>query len=161
MGCTHDRQGFYDVNINQLMIRKKTIINELTGYDKRPTKEDKRQMEIIDRQMRRELSNLKSKQFSNDEVAKNNNNCFYYVLKYEFQTLSTQWEKIISDDNSIHLNNDNDDEKNDSFCSEYLNENDNKNFNYRNGKNNYINEDSEEDSSKLARDLYDRYGSDC
>ena len=95
MGCTHDRQGFYDVNINQLMIRKKTIINELTGYDKRPTKEDKRQMEIIDRQMRRELSNLKSKQFSNDEVAKNNNNCFYYVLKYEFQTLSTQWEKII------------------------------------------------------------------
>ena len=63
--------------------------------------------------------------------------------------------------NRIHLNNDNDDEKNDSFCSEYLNENDNKNFNYHNGKNNYINEDSEEDSSKLARDLYDRYGSDC
>ena len=156
MGCNHDERGFFEIDINQLMSRKKNLIEEILGYDKKPTKNDKRQMEIIDKQMIQELTNLKKKQFSNGESS-NSNNSFYLSKKYEFETLTTQWEKLLNENDSIQLSN-NGDEISGSFSSSKLSVDgdDNEKEAYQNDNNNHMNEDSEDDSSKFAREEYEK-----
>ena len=167
MGCTHDAQSFVETNINVLMFRKKTLIEELTGYDQKPTKEDKRQMEIIDKQMIQELSNLKDKNISNEDY-KNNNNSLYLLKKCEFENLTIQWEKLLTQDDSIRVNNIKDDNENSysyGFSSENFSvkDSDNEIANNHNDNNHSINIniDSEDDSSKFAREEYEKYGTEC
>ena len=171
MGCTHDAQSFVETNINVLMFRKKTLIEELTGYDQKPTKEDKRQMEIIDKQMVQELSNLKDKNISNEESKKKNNTSLYLLKKCEFENLTIQWEKLLTQDDSIRVNNikDNDENGCNGFSSESFsvkdsdNENENEKVSNHNDYNHSINInlDSEDDSSKFAREEYEKYGTEC
>lgn len=154
MGCSYDERQFSQLSIDQLMNKKKKIIEEMSDYYKRPTERVKRQMEIIDRQMRQELSNLKSKiEYTNgEEETESSEKSFYIRKRDEFVNLALKWEEL-SGGNDISCNN--------SLDLDSFNENGSYGSVSDDIKLNCPSlNDSEEDSSKFARELSESVCSD-
>lgn len=162
MGCSHDERKISEINIEQLIYQKKTIIEEVSIHSKRPTEKVLRQMEIIDRQMRQELSNLKTKLDYFSREKETNEKSFYLKKKNEFVKLSLKWEKLF---NSDKKNNDENISNSNSNSLDFDSFNENKSYDNSSESNNNVNifgfEDSEEDdSSRYAKELCAESGSD-
>lgn len=160
MGCSFQEEIKYtEKNLEQLLLKKKTMIENFSNSSKKPSNQEKIQMDILDKHVNKELFKLQKMSYNKDknlmqEVIINK----YNKIKNDFENLVSQWEKIINDNENknkissnkeVDVNNLNDVNNNSSDIDNSSDVNNSSDNNNNNGKNEI---DEDEDSSKFAKE---------
>ena len=107
MGCSFKDEcefSICEINLDQLLSKKKTIIEQFVNLGKKPSKDDKNNMVILDNQMEKELSKLQKRKKTKKNI-EDNSNTIYTKKIAEYENLKIKWEKLIKNSNKNNKKN--------------------------------------------------------
>lgn len=140
MGCSFKNEcedSYSEINLDQLFLKKRTVIEHFVCLGKKITIEDKNNMSILDNQIEKELAKMQKKYTKNNKSEEDASNSLYTKKKEEYENLKLKWEKLIK--NNTKNNNNKSSNKNSIRNS---NRNTNRNTNKNSKKNTTKNNNS-------------------
>lgn len=153
MGCVRYNTGAEELNIENLILEKKLLIEELLKEGEVPSSEDERKNHKIDKQI---STQFKLYNNINQENLENNDSNYYYILKKnEYDELCLKWRMLLerkpvdqTKKRVIFIEDEGEDSDDENIY-------DNKFFSNKNSEKNLnnIQANIEQDSSAYARDL--------